>query len=165
MAKWPLCSQFENIICVNLLNNIKCFFVPLFLSIFCWLLKPSMWWEPEKQFCVLCDCNPVGSVTPWCDGTGRCACKSGFVGRQCHLSMQAQRQEERSQRAQRVLGPPQRWFVSSSSGCPRGAYRAPAPVIPEAVHGSCLRMLCSVCCSGLYPTALLPSRGCSVCQL
>ncbi|XP_045355489.1 laminin subunit alpha-2 isoform X5 [Leopardus geoffroyi] len=89
--------------------------------------KPDMWWDPEKHFCVLCDCSLVGSVTPQCDITGRCACKSGFVGRHCNLSRQVHRQEEQSQRVHRVLGPPQRWGFSSSSGCPRGAYRPPAP--------------------------------------
>lgn len=119
-----------------------CFFV-LF---FCWLSKPGMWWDPEKHICVLCDCSPVGSVTPQCDIPGRCACQPGFVGRHCNLSRQVHRQEEQSPRAHRVLGPPQRWGVSSSGGCPRGAYRPPAPVIPEAPHGPA-----SACCVHVLP--------------
>ncbi|TKC51803.1 hypothetical protein EI555_017678, partial [Monodon monoceros] len=89
--------------------------------------KPTMWWDPEKRFCVSCGCNPTGSVTPQCDITGRCVCKSGFVGKQCTLNRQVHRQKEQPQRAQPVLGSPQRWGVSSSSGCPRGAYQPPAP--------------------------------------
>ncbi|KAK2114322.1 hypothetical protein P7K49_008588 [Saguinus oedipus] len=109
-------------------------------------LTPNMWRDPEKRFCVLCDCDPAGSVSPQCDITGRCVCKSGFTGKQCNLSRQVHQQEEQPRRAQRVLGSPQRWAIGGSSGCPRGAYRTPAPVIPEALHGSCLCMLCSVCC-------------------
>ncbi|XP_043313066.1 laminin subunit alpha-2 isoform X1 [Cervus canadensis] len=89
--------------------------------------KPSMWWDPKKRFCVSCGCSPMGSVTPRCDITGRCVCKSGFVGKRCNLSRQVQRQEEQPQRAQWVLGSPQRWGAGSSSGCPRGAYRPAAP--------------------------------------
>ncbi|EPY82235.1 laminin subunit alpha-2 isoform a precursor [Camelus ferus] len=94
--------------------------------------KPTMRWDPEKQFCVLCGCNPVGSVTPQCDITGRCVCKSGFVGKRCNLSRQVHRQEQQPQRAQWVLGSPQRWGFSSSGGCPRGAHR---PVAPPETFG------------------------------
>lgn len=117
----------------------------VFTLLFCWLLKPNMWWDPEKQFCARCDCNPLGSTSPQCDVTGRCVCKSGFVGTQCNLSRQVHQQEEQPRRSQRVLGSSQRWGSSSSSGCPRGAYRAPAPVIPKALHDLCLSMLCFVC--------------------
>ncbi|KAB0360576.1 hypothetical protein FD754_004732 [Muntiacus muntjak] len=89
--------------------------------------KPTMWWDPKKRFCVSCGCSPTGSVTPRCDIAGRCVCKSGFVGKRCNLSRQVQREEEQLQRAQWVLGSPQRWGASSSSGCPRGAYRPAAP--------------------------------------
>lgn len=128
---------------ISWIISLLCF---VFILFYGWLLKPNMWWDPEKRFCVLCDCDPVGSVSPQCDITGRCVCKSDFVGKQCNLGRQVHQQEEQPRRAQRVLGSPQRWAIGSSSGCPRGAYRAPAPVIPEALHGSCLRMLCSVCC-------------------
>ena len=146
MSNWPFCRKFGNIICFYLLNNMICSFSVVFVLFFCWLLKPTMWWDPEKRFCVSCGCNPIGSVTAQCDITGRYVCKSGFVGKQCNLSRQVHRQKEQPQRAQPVLGSPQRWGVSSSSGCPRGAYRPAAPVIPEALHGSCLSMLCSMCC-------------------
>lgn len=115
------------------------------VSFFCRLLKPNTWWDPEKRFCVLCDCNPVGSVTPQCGLTGRCACKSGFVGRHCNLSRQVHRQEEQSRRAHRVLGLPQRWGSGSSSGCPRGAYRPPAPVIQR--HCMAPASACCVPCA------------------
>ena len=146
MSNWPFCRKFGNIICFYLLNNMICSFSVVFVLFFCWLLKPTMWWDPEKRFCVSCGCNPIGSVTAQCDITGRYVCKSGFVGKQCNLSRQVHRQKEQPQRAQPVLGSPQRWGVSSSSGCPRGAYQPAAPVIPEALHGSCLSMLCSMCC-------------------
>ncbi|KAF5920031.1 hypothetical protein HPG69_014397 [Diceros bicornis minor] len=89
--------------------------------------KPGMWWDPEKRLCVSCDCSPVGSVTLQCDVTGRCVCKPGFLGKQCNLGRQVHRQQEQSQRAQRVLGAPQSWGSSHSSGCPRGAHRPAAP--------------------------------------
>lgn len=130
----------------------------VFLS-FCWLLKPTMWWDPKKRFCVSCGCSPMGSVTPRCDITGRCVCKSGFVGKRCHLGRQVQRQEEQPQRAQWVLGSPQRWGASSPSGCPRGAYRPAAPVIQRR----CMA-LASACCVPLLlltcPGAVLPNSGC-----
>nr|XP_013006500.1 laminin subunit alpha-2 isoform X4 [Cavia porcellus] len=88
--------------------------------------KPNMWWDPAKRLCVPCDCSPLGSVSQQCDRTGRCLCAQGFVGKRCHLTRQVHRQEEQPRRAQRVLGSPLRWGSSSSSGCPRGAYRAPA---------------------------------------
>ena len=143
MLNWPFCRRFKNIICFYLLNNMYALFLFLF---FHWLLKPTMWWDPKKRFCVSCGCSPMGSVTPWCDITGRCVCKSGFVGKRCSLSRQVHRQEEQPQKAQWVLGSPQRWGASSSSGCPRGAYRPAALVIWAVLHGSCLSMLCSVCC-------------------
>lgn len=143
-----------------------CSFFVVFVLFFCWPLKPTMWWDPEKQFCVSCGCNPIGSVTPQCDITGRCVCKSAFVGKQCTLSRQVHRQMEQPQRAQPVLGSPQRWGVSSSSGCPRGAYRPPAPVIPEALHGSCLSMLCSMCCCwpALVPFYQIKVAKCANCK-
>jgi hypothetical protein len=133
----------------------------VFILFFCWLLKPNMWWDPVKQFCVLCDCNPMGSVSPQCDMTGRCVCKSGFVGKQCRLSRQVHRQDEQPRTAQRLLGSPQRWGSSSSSGCPRGAYRAPAPVIPEALHGSCLTQHDVFCVlQMMFPGGILPNNSC-----
>lgn len=166
MANWPFCSKSWKISSesISWLISYALLFL-CFVLFFYRLLKPGMWWDPEKQFCMLCDCNPVGSVTLQCDGTGRCACKSGFVGQQCRLSGQVLRQEEPSKRAQRVLAPPQRWAVGSPSGCPRGAYRAPATVIPEALHGSCLRMSCSVCCGGPSPMAFSRNNDGSVCKL
>lgn len=125
-----------------------------------------MWWDPEKRFCVLCDCNPVGSVSLQCDITGRCVCKSGFLGKQCNLNRQAHRQEEQPRRVRPVLGSPQRWGSSSSSGCPRGAYRPATPVIPEALHGFCLCMLCSVCCGWPSPMPIYHIMGaeCANCK-
>ncbi|KAG8510842.1 Laminin subunit alpha-2, partial [Galemys pyrenaicus] len=94
--------------------------------------KLNMWWDPERRSCVSCDCNPVGSVSPQCDTTGRCVCESGFIGKQCSLGRQVHQQEEPPRKAQRVLGSPQRWGFSSSSGCPRGAYR---PAVPPETFG------------------------------
>lgn len=145
-SNWPFYREFKNITYLYLLNNIVCYFLFVFVLLFCWLLKSTMWWDPEKHFCVFCDCNPVGSVSPQCDVTGQCICKSGFVERWCNLGRQVHRQEKQPPRVQPVLGSPQRWGVSRSSGCPRGAYRPAAPVIPEVMHGLCLGMLCSVCC-------------------
>lgn len=141
----PFCRKYGNVVCFYVLNNIVCSFFCLFLC-FSWLLKSNMWWDPEKRFCLLCDCSPVGSVSPQCDAAGRCVCKSGFVGKQCNLGRQVHRQEEHPRRAQPVLGSPRRWGSSSSSGCPRGAYWPAARVIPEALHGSCLACyaLCAV---------------------
>lgn len=131
----------------------------VFILLFCWLLKPSMWWDPEKRFCVPCDCNPTGSVSPQCDMTGRCICKSGFIGKQCNLGRQVHRQEEQPWRAQRVRGSPRRWGSSSSSGCPRGAYGAPAPVIPEALHGVPRHVVFRVP-QLKFPGGLLPNNSC-----
>ncbi|KAK7835355.1 hypothetical protein U0070_017891, partial [Myodes glareolus] len=89
--------------------------------------KLSTWWDSAKQFCELCDCSPLGSVSPQCDMTGRCICKSGFVGKQCNLSRQVHHPEEQPHRAQRLLGSPRMWGSSGSSGCPRGTYWTPVP--------------------------------------
>lgn len=95
---------------------------------FSWVLKLSTWWDSAKRFCELCDCSPLGSVSPQCDMTGRCICKSGFVGKQCNLRRQVHHPEEQPHRAQRVLGSPRMWGSSGSRGCPRGTYWTPVPV-------------------------------------
>uniref|UniRef100_A0A6I8PFI4 Laminin subunit alpha-2 n=1 Tax=Ornithorhynchus anatinus TaxID=9258 RepID=A0A6I8PFI4_ORNAN len=94
--------------------------------------QPSLWWDSEKQFCVLCGCSPIGSTSPRCDIMGRCACKSGFIGKRCNLSRQMQRQKEQQPIAQRVQVPPRRWGFAPANGCPRGAYR---PVTPPKTFG------------------------------
>ncbi|XP_074043658.1 laminin subunit alpha-2 isoform X1 [Macrotis lagotis] len=91
--------------------------------------QPQLQWDSGKQFCVFCDCNPLGSASPHCDRTGRCVCKSGFLGKKCELSRQVHKQEEKPWRTQQLQGPPPpppplRWGSVSASGCPRGAYRA-----------------------------------------
>lgn len=163
MSNWPFCRKFENITCFYPLNNTVCSFF-VFLFSLCWLVKPNMWWDPEKRFCVLCDCNPVGSVTPQCDVKGRCVCKSGFIGQRCTLGRQVHRQQEQSQRAQRVLASPQRWGLSSSSGCPRGAYRPAAPVIPEVLHGCawacCVPVLRLTSPNGILPITVAKCANC-----
>lgn len=126
------------------LNNIVCSFCCCSVFLFSSLLKPHMWWNSETQFCVSCDCSARGSVSPQCDITGRCICKSGFLGKQCHLRRQLHQQKEQSRKIQQVLGSSLRWGFTTSSGCPRGAYRPAAPVIQEALHDLCLCMLCSV---------------------
>lgn len=143
-SNWPFCRKLENVTCFYLLNNIVCSYFCLFFFSF-WLLKSNMWWDPEKRFCVLCDCNPTGSLSPQCDMTGKCVCKSGFAGKQCNLGRQVHRQKEHPRRTQPVLGSPQRWGPSSSRGCPRGAYWPAARVIPAVLHGS--GVACCVPCA------------------
>lgn len=81
-----------------------------------------------------------------CDMSGRCICKSGFVGRRCEISRQMPKLKENARSSsQQIRVPPRRWGVSSASGCPRGAYRPAIPVIKLcALHGLkshiCLRL-------------------------
>nr|XP_033792815.1 laminin subunit alpha-2 isoform X4 [Geotrypetes seraphini] len=85
--------------------------------------KPNCWWDSEKQVCVPCDCSPTGSISLHCDMTGRCMCKPGFFGKRCDLSRQAYERKGASRTTQRIQVPPRRWSFTSTSGCPRGAYK------------------------------------------
>uniref|UniRef100_A0A672UU06 Laminin subunit alpha-2 n=1 Tax=Strigops habroptila TaxID=2489341 RepID=A0A672UU06_STRHB len=91
----------------------------------CDVCKPSYFWAPEKLFCIPCGCSALGSMSLQCDMTGRCTCKSGFMGKRCEISRQVPKLKENARSSQQIRVPPRRWGVSSASGCPRGAFRAP----------------------------------------
>ncbi|XP_013876465.1 netrin-G1 [Austrofundulus limnaeus] len=38
----------------------------------------------DENVCIECNCNPVGSVSDRCNGTGYCICKEGTTGPKCH---------------------------------------------------------------------------------
>ncbi|XP_074846691.1 laminin subunit alpha-2 isoform X2 [Carettochelys insculpta] len=80
-------------------------------------------WAPEKQICIPCGCSPLGSISLRCDMSGRCICKSGFVGKHCELSRQVHKRKENPRATQQIRVPSQRWGFTGASGCPRGAYR------------------------------------------
>ncbi|XP_053879086.1 laminin subunit alpha-2 isoform X6 [Malaclemys terrapin pileata] len=105
--------------------------------------KPNYLWAPEKQFCIPCGCSPLRSMSLRCDMSGRCICKSGFMGKHCELSRQVHKRKENPRATQQIQVPSQRWGFTGTSGCPRGAYR------PVALPGT---------------FGLQSSRGCVPCN-
>lgn len=103
-------------------------------SVYFPFLKPSYFWAPEKLFCIPCGCSALGSMSLQCDMSGRCICKSGFMGKRCEISRQVPKLKENARSSQQIRVPPRRWGFSSASGCPRGAYRPATPVITNCVH-------------------------------
>ncbi|XP_075780255.1 laminin subunit alpha-2 isoform X2 [Pelodiscus sinensis] len=85
--------------------------------------KSNYFWAPERQFCVPCGCSPLRSMSLRCDMSGRCICKSGFMGKHCELRRQVHKRKENPRATQQIQVPSQRWGFTGTSGCPRGAYR------------------------------------------
>lgn len=134
LSFWSMFSPSDSSFSAPVCNLLLLFFLPLW--------KPNYFWALEKRFCIPCACNPLGSMSLRCDGSGRCICKSGFAGKRCELSRQAYIRKENPPTSQQARAPPQRWGFPSASGCPRGAFRPAALVIPKATDS----MLCILVC-------------------
>lgn len=52
----------------------------------CERCKDNHYLRSSDGRCTPCDCDPVGSDTLQCDGTGQCQCKSGYTGEKCTRS-------------------------------------------------------------------------------
>ncbi|XP_044280734.1 laminin subunit alpha-2 isoform X5 [Varanus komodoensis] len=80
--------------------------------------KSNYFWAPEKQFCIPCGCHPLQSISLQCDVSGRCLCKSGFMGKRCELIRRVHIQKENPPTSQQIKA-----LHPSASGCPRGAFK------------------------------------------
>lgn len=128
-----------------MLSTVLTFRIHSLLNLFSFplpLQKSTYFWAPEKQFCIPCGCNPVGSMSLNCDVSGRCICKSGFAGKRCELSRQVYIRKRKPSNSQQTKAPHQRWGSPTASGCPRGAFKASAVVIKH----DAFRMHCILAC-------------------